>query len=62
MIANAYGVSSTINYQIEGGPNWMGSRAFDINAKVDAETTARWSKMTQARGRRRAPQHDAVAA
>ena len=25
----------------------MGSRAFDINAKVDDETTARWSKMTQ---------------
>jgi len=47
MIANAYGVSSIVKYQIEGGPNWMGSRAFDINAKVDAETTARWSKMTQ---------------
>jgi uncharacterized protein (TIGR03435 family) len=47
MIANAYGVSSIIKYQIVGGPNWMASRAFDINAKVDDETTARWSKMTQ---------------
>jgi len=47
MIANAYGVSSIIRYQIVGGPDWMGSRAFDINAKVDDETTARWSKMTQ---------------
>lgn len=47
MIANAYGVSSIVKYQIEGGPDWMGSRAFDINAKVDAETTGRWSKMTQ---------------
>jgi uncharacterized protein (TIGR03435 family) len=48
MIANAYGVSSIVKYQIEGGPAWMGSRAFDINAKVDAETAARWSGMTQA--------------
>ena len=47
MIANAYGVSRLVKGQIEGGPNWMGSRAFDIYAKVDAETTARWSKMTQ---------------
>jgi uncharacterized protein (TIGR03435 family) len=47
MIANAYGVSSTVKYQIEGGPDWMGSQAFDINAKVDPETAARWSKMTQ---------------
>jgi uncharacterized protein (TIGR03435 family) len=47
MIANSYGVSSIIKKQIEGGPDWMGSRAFDLNAKVDAETTARWSKMTQ---------------
>jgi uncharacterized protein (TIGR03435 family) len=47
MIANAYGVSSIIKYQIVGGPDWMGSRAFDINAKVDAETAARWSKMKQ---------------
>lgn len=48
MIANAYGVSRIVKGQIEGGPDWMGSRAFDINAKVDAETFARWSKMTQA--------------
>ena len=27
MIANAYGVSSIIKYQIVGGPDWMGSRA-----------------------------------
>jgi uncharacterized protein (TIGR03435 family) len=47
IIANAYGVSSIIRYQIVGGPDWMGSRAFDINAKVDDQTTARWSKMTQ---------------
>lgn len=47
MIANAYGVSSNVKYQIEGGPDWMGSRAFDINAKVDDETAARWSKMPQ---------------
>ncbi len=47
MIANAFGVSSIVKYQIEGGPNWMGSQAFDINAKVDDETVARWSKMTQ---------------
>jgi uncharacterized protein (TIGR03435 family) len=47
MIANAYGVSRIVKGQIEGGPGWMGSRAFDINAKVDAETAARWSKMTQ---------------
>jgi uncharacterized protein (TIGR03435 family) len=47
MIANAYGVSRIVRGQIEGGPRWMGSRAFDINAKVDAETAARWSKMTQ---------------
>jgi uncharacterized protein (TIGR03435 family) len=47
MIANGYGVSSIIKYQIVGGPNWMASRAFDINAKVDDETAARWSKMTQ---------------
>jgi uncharacterized protein (TIGR03435 family) len=47
MIANAYGVSRIVRGQIEGGPGWMGSRAFDINAKVDAETAARWSKMTQ---------------
>jgi uncharacterized protein (TIGR03435 family) len=46
MIANAYGVSRIVRGQIEGGPSWMGSRAFDINAKVDAETAARWSKMT----------------
>ena len=62
MIANAYGVSCIVKGQIEGGPDWMGSRAFDINAKVDTETIARWSKMTQAGGRRRAAQHDAVAA
>jgi uncharacterized protein (TIGR03435 family) len=48
MVANAYGVSPIVKGQIEGGPAWMGSRAFDINAKVDAETAARWSKMTQA--------------
>lgn len=48
MIANAYGVSSIVKAQIEGGPDWMGSRKFDINAKVDAETASRWSKMTQA--------------
>ena len=47
MIANAYGVSRIVRAQIEGGPSWMGSRPFDINAKVDAETAARWSKMTQ---------------
>ena len=47
MIGNAYGVSRIVKGQIEGGPDWMGSRAFDINAKVDAETVARWSKMTQ---------------
>ena len=47
MIANAYGVSSIVKYEIEGGPDWMGSRAFDINARVDDETTARWSKMRQ---------------
>lgn len=47
MIANAYGVSRIVKGQIEGGPSWMGSRAFDINAKVDAETAARWSKMPQ---------------
>jgi uncharacterized protein (TIGR03435 family) len=47
MIANAYGVSRIVKGQIEGGPSWMGSRAFDINAKVDAETATRWSKMTQ---------------
>jgi uncharacterized protein (TIGR03435 family) len=47
MIANAYGVSSIVKYQIEGGPDWMGSRAFDINAKVDDETAARWSRMSQ---------------
>jgi len=47
MIANAYGVSRIVRGQIEGGPGWMGSRAFDINAKVDAETAARWSKMTR---------------
>jgi len=38
MVANAYGVSRIVKGQIEGGPSWMGSRAFDINAKVDAET------------------------
>src|SRR3569833_185385 len=43
MIANAYGVSRIVKGQIEGGPDWMGSRAFDINAKVDGETAARWS-------------------
>ncbi len=48
MVANAYGVSPIVKGQIEGGPAWMGSQAFDINAKVDAETAARWSKMTQA--------------
>ncbi|AFL86837.1 Protein of unknown function (DUF3738) [Terriglobus roseus DSM 18391] len=48
LIANAYGVSRTVKGQIEGGPTWMGSQAFDINAKVDAETFARWSHMTQA--------------
>jgi hypothetical protein len=48
MIANAYGVSRLVKGQIEGGPNRMESRAFDINAKVDAETAARWSSMTQA--------------
>jgi uncharacterized protein (TIGR03435 family) len=47
MISNAYGVSRIVRGQIEGGPSWMGSRAFDINAKVDADTAARWSKMTQ---------------
>ncbi|MFT4112458.1 TIGR03435 family protein [Silvibacterium sp.] len=47
MIANAFGVSSIVKDQIEGGPDWMDSRAFNINAKVDDETTARWSKMTQ---------------
>jgi uncharacterized protein (TIGR03435 family) len=47
MVANAYGVSRIVKGQIEGGPDWMGSRAFDINAKVDADTAARWSKMTQ---------------
>lgn len=48
MIANAYGVSRIVKGQIEGGPTWMGSQAFDINAKVDAETAARWNHMTQA--------------
>jgi uncharacterized protein (TIGR03435 family) len=47
MIANAYGVSRIVKGQIEGGPGWMGSRAFDVSAKVDAETAAHWSKMTQ---------------
>ncbi|CAN5763449.1 hypothetical protein BH10ACI4_BH10ACI4_11170 [soil metagenome] len=48
MIANAYGVNRTVKGQIEGGPTWMGAQAFDINAKVDAETAERWSHMTQA--------------
>ena len=48
IIANAYGVSRIVKGQIEGGPDWMGSLAFDINAKVDADTATRWSKMTQA--------------
>lgn len=48
LIANGYGVSRTVKGQIEGGPAWMKSQAFDINAKVDAETAARWSHMTQA--------------
>ena len=48
MVANAYGVSPIVKGQIEGGPAWMGSRAFDILGKVDAATAARWSGMTQA--------------
>lgn len=48
MIANAYGLSRTVKDQIEGGPTWMGAKSFDINAKVDAETAARWSRMSQA--------------
>jgi uncharacterized protein (TIGR03435 family) len=47
MIANSYGVSRIVRGEIEGGPGWMGSREFDISAKVDVETAARWSKMTQ---------------
>lgn len=47
MISNGYGVSRLVKGQIEGGPTWMSSQAFDINAKVDAETAARWSHMTQ---------------
>jgi uncharacterized protein (TIGR03435 family) len=47
MIANAYGVNPHVKGQIVGGPHWMGSQAFDLNTKVDADTAARWNTMTQ---------------
>lgn len=47
MIANAYDISPIAKGQMEGGPAWMGSQAFDINARVDDETTEHWSRMTQ---------------
>jgi uncharacterized protein (TIGR03435 family) len=47
MIANAYGVPSSVKGLVQGGPAWMLSDAFDVQVKVDAATTERWSKLPQ---------------
>lgn len=47
MIGYAYGVPSSVKGLVQGGPAWMTSQAFDVQVKVDAATTERWSKMTQ---------------
>jgi uncharacterized protein (TIGR03435 family) len=47
MISNAYSVQSSVKGLIQGGPAWMLSDAFDVQVKVDAATTERWSKLPQ---------------
>jgi len=47
MIANAYGVPSSVKGLVQGGPAWTLSDAFDVQVKVDPATTERWSKSPQ---------------
>ena len=47
MIGYAYGVPSSVKGLLQGGPAWMASQAFDVQVKVDAATTERWSKLPQ---------------
>jgi uncharacterized protein (TIGR03435 family) len=47
MIGHAYGVPSSVKGLVQGGPAWMLSDAFDVQVKVDAATTERWSKLPQ---------------
>jgi len=45
IISIAYGVES---FQFSGGPNWLPSERFDIQAKMDAATTEALAKLSQA--------------
>jgi uncharacterized protein (TIGR03435 family) len=47
MIGNAYGVPSSVKGLVQGGPARILSDAFDVQVKVDAATTERWSKLPQ---------------
>jgi len=47
MIGHAYGVPSSVKGLVQGGPAWMVSDAFDVQVKVDAATTERWSRLPQ---------------
>jgi uncharacterized protein (TIGR03435 family) len=45
IISIAYGVES---FQFSGGPSWLSSERFDIQAKMDAATTGALTKLSQA--------------
>jgi uncharacterized protein (TIGR03435 family) len=47
---NAFGI--LYDKQIVGLPSWTESESYDIEAKVDADTAARWQKLTSAERRK----------
>jgi uncharacterized protein (TIGR03435 family) len=44
LVFSAYGI--IMESQVSGMPGWMGSDRYDIEAKVDADTAARWEKLS----------------
>ena len=50
VVRNAFGIF--YDKQIIGMPSWTESESYDIEAKVDADTAARWKKLTSAERRK----------
>jgi len=46
MVIFAYGLNMGSDQQVSGGPSWIGSAQFDVEAKEDQETVDKLTKMT----------------